>query len=70
MSSIKILKFDYIETTDYPISLLSYIISIEDNQKYIIFKFNNNLNQKLISFKYEVSCYDSSDSSYLKLINF
>ena len=62
MSSIKILKFDYIETTDYPISLLSYIISIEDNQKYIIFKFNNNLNQKLISFKYEVSCYDSSDS--------
>ncbi len=68
MSSFNIEKFEYIDTQEYPVSLLSYIVSSLEDSKYIIFKFNNNLNQELKQIKYEVSCFDKDNCLVEKIV--
>ncbi len=68
MSSFNIEKFEYIDTQEYPVSLLSYIVSCENDSKYIVFKFNNNLNQELRRIKYEVSCFDKDNCLVEKIV--
>ncbi len=55
-------KIKYNESNPQVISLQEYVIFTkeESNDKYIVFKFNNSVNQKLVSFTFLVKEFDSN----------
>ena len=45
-STNKIEKYTYQSDDTAPVSLLEYVNILEDDKRYLIFKFHNNLNQR------------------------
>ena len=62
MSSTNFEKIIYDSTDPSPVSLMEYLIFSEEDSKYLVFKFRNNLNQRLHSITVQVDCYDSDYS--------
>ena len=54
-------KVTYSDNQDAIVSLLEYILfeNTKESKKYIVFKFNNNLNQSLKAIRFEISEYDA-----------
>lgn len=65
MSSFNIIeKFKYNQNKDDIVSLREYIIfdDEDDKKKFVLFKFCNNVNQRLQEFKFELKQYDENDN--------
>ena len=57
-STNKIEKYTYQSDDTAPVSLLEYVNILEDDKRYLIFKFHNNLNQRLYMVQYQIDSYD------------
>ena len=57
-------KIKYTDDISDAVSLDEYIVfgNERNEEKYIVFKFYNNVNQKLLGMKFEVSQYDMHDN--------
>lgn len=65
-----IVKIKYEKNQKDIVSLLEYIIFEDDRnqQKYLVFKFQNNVNQYLNEFKFEISQYDEENNLIAKSV--
>lgn len=63
-------KVSYKKETTEPIVLIEYIKFKDENkkEKYLLFKFRNNLNQIASSIKFEIKQFDSSDNLIQKTV--
>lgn len=59
-----VVKIKYTDSLSDAVSLDEYIVFADERseKKYIVFRFSNNVNQKLIGMKFEVSQYDMHDN--------
>lgn len=69
MSSYKAIDtIKYHDESDSPVSLVQYTIFDDEVDRFIIFKFRNNLNQSLSTLKFEVKEYDQNNQLIKKSI--
>ena len=58
MNSINFEKYTYSSNEATPVSLVEYLVFSEEDAKYLVFKFSNNLNQRLNSITYQIDIFD------------